>query len=45
MVMQDSFDQYTRLVFSDVHENIVLDEAIFQFVTPQGVDVVGDVSQ
>ena len=45
MVMQDSFDQYTRLIFSDVHENIVLDEVIFQFVTPDGVDVVGDVNQ
>ena len=45
MVMQDSFDQYNRLVFSEVYENIVLDEAIFQFVTPAGVDVVGDVTQ
>lgn len=45
MVMQDSFDQYTRLVFSDVHENIELDDAVFHFVIPDGVDVVGDVNQ
>ena len=45
MIMQDSFDQYTRLVFSDVHENIVLEADEFIFVAPEGVDVVGDVSQ
>jgi outer membrane lipoprotein-sorting protein len=45
MVMQDSFDQYTRLVFSDAHENIELDDGVFNFVIPDGVDVVGDVNQ
>ncbi|MCL4123163.1 UNVERIFIED_CONTAM: hypothetical protein GTU68_048306 [Idotea baltica] len=42
MVMQDSFDQFTRLVFSDVQENIELDADEFTFVPPMGVDVVGD---
>lgn len=44
MIMQDSFDQYTRLVFSEVYENIELDANVFRFVTPDGVDVVGDVN-
>ena len=45
MIMQDSFDQTTRLVFSDVQENIELEADEFVFVTPEGVDVVGDVNQ
>lgn len=43
MVMQDSFDQFTRLVFSDVQENIELDKNEFMFKTPVGVDVIGDI--
>ena len=42
MIMRDSFDQTTRLIFSDVSENIVLDSKTFLFVAPEGVDVVGD---
>ncbi len=42
MIMRDSFDQYTRLIFSDVSENIELDANTFLFVAPKGVDVVGD---
>jgi outer membrane lipoprotein carrier protein len=42
MIMRDSFDQYTRLIFSDVSENMALDEKTFVFVPPEGVDVVGD---
>lgn len=42
MIMRDSFDQYTRLIFSEVSENIALDEKTFAFVPPEGVDVVGD---
>lgn len=42
MIMRDSFDQYTRLIFSDVSENMALDENTFVFVPPEGVDVVGD---
>jgi outer membrane lipoprotein carrier protein len=42
MIMRDSFDQYTRLIFSEVSENIALDDKTFVFVPPEGVDVVGD---
>lgn len=42
MIMKDVFDQTTRLVFSNVEENIVLPDNAFLFVPPEGVDVVGD---
>jgi len=42
MVMQDNFDQYTRLVFSDTSENTEIDAEKFTFIAPAGVDVVGD---
>ena len=42
MIMRDSFDQYTRLTFSDTSENNQLDDKTFIFVPPEGVDVVGD---
>lgn len=42
MIMRDSFDQRTRLVFSQVEENPGFSEDIFSFTPPAGVDVVGD---
>jgi len=45
MIMKDTFDQTTRLVFSKVKENIILPDDAFVFVPPQGVDVVGDLAQ
>ena len=42
MVMRDSFDQQTQLVFTNVEENSVLPAHEFVFTTPEGVDVVGD---
>jgi len=42
MIMRDSFEQRTRLVFSQVAENIELVEDAFVFTPPEGVDVVGD---
>lgn len=45
MLMRDSFDQQTQLVFSNGLENTVLAENEFIFVTPEGVDVVGDIEQ
>lgn len=42
MIMKDSFDQKTRLVFNKVVENPKLAEDIFMFTPPEGVDVVGD---
>lgn len=42
LVMRDSFDQQTQLVFTNVEENSVLPVNKFVFTTPEGVDVVGD---
>ena len=42
MIMKDSFDQRTRLVFTQVHENVELASDAFVFTPPEGVDVVGD---
>jgi outer membrane lipoprotein carrier protein len=44
MIMKDSFDQQTRLVFNNVIENPKLDDDLFIFTPPDGVDVIGDVS-
>lgn len=43
MLMVDSFDQRTRLVFSNVRINANLPDSRFQFTAPEGVDVVGDI--
>jgi outer membrane lipoprotein carrier protein len=42
MIMRDSFDQRTRLTFSQVKENVQLPADIFDFTPPEGVDVVGE---
>ena len=42
MIMKDSFDQKTRLTFSQTAENPELPEDAFVFIPPQGVDVVGE---
>jgi len=42
MIMKDSFDQRTRLVFSQAKENPTLSKDTFVFTPPAGVDVVGD---
>lgn len=42
MIMRDSFDQRTRLTFSQVRENPRFDNTTFQFIPPAGVDVVGE---
>lgn len=41
MELVDGFDQLTRLAFSNVETGLKLPAATFQFVPPQGVDVVG----
>ena len=38
----DSLDQVTSLRFSDVELNVVLAETMFQFVPPEGADVIGE---
>jgi len=42
MIMKDSFDQKTRLVFNKVIENLKLADDLFVFTPPEGVDVVGE---
>ena len=42
MIMRDSFDQRTRLIFSQVKENPSIGQKTFQFTPPAGVDVVGE---
>ncbi|RKZ96331.1 MAG: outer membrane lipoprotein carrier protein LolA [Gammaproteobacteria bacterium] len=42
MIMRDSFDQRTRLVFSQQEENTVLADDEFVFIPPEGIDVVGE---
>lgn len=42
MVMRDSFDQRTRLSFSQVRENPSFASDTFDFTPPAGIDVVGD---
>jgi len=42
MIMKDSFEQRTRLVFTHVLENLELSNDAFVFTPPEGVDVVGE---
>jgi len=42
MIMKDSFEQQTRLVFSQTSENTELPANAFVFTPPTGIDVVGD---
>lgn len=42
MVMKDSFEQKTKLVFSQTVQNAKLAKDEFVFIPPKGVDVVGD---
>lgn len=43
MVMTDSFDQRTLLIFSAMQTNSNLPASTFEFVIPAGVDVVGEI--
>ena len=45
MIMRDSFDQRTRLTFTQVEENPDFAEDTFRFTPPEGVDVVGEEQQ
>ncbi len=40
MELVDSFDQTTRLMFSDMQRNPRIDSSLFKFVAPAGVDVI-----
>jgi outer membrane lipoprotein carrier protein len=43
MIMEDAFGLRTELRFDEVRRNPVLDEALFTFEPPAGVDVIGAV--
>ncbi len=42
MKLRDSFEQTTIIEFEKLDANIKLDDKIFDFVPPEGTDVVGD---
>ncbi len=39
MELSDNFGQLTRIYFSDIKTNLKLDNALFKFIAPAGVDV------
>ena len=45
MIMRDSFDQRTRLTFSQTRENLTFKPDVFTFTPPAGIDVVGEIAQ
>ncbi|WP_273149790.1 outer membrane lipoprotein chaperone LolA [Methylophaga thiooxydans] len=45
MIMRDSFDQRTRLTFTQVIENPKFKQDMFKFTPPTGIDVVGEAQQ
>ncbi len=44
MELVDNFGQITHLEFKNIDKNLPLDEELFQFNPPEGVDVISDVS-
>lgn len=42
MRLQDNLGQITRLTFTDVKQNPAIDEKIFHFTPPKGVDVMNE---
>ena len=42
MILRDSFGQVTWLIFSETEQNPTLTPDLFQFVPPEGVDVISD---
>lgn len=45
MVMEDAFGLRTELRFRDIERNPRLDESLFSFQPPPGVDLIGDVPE
>ncbi len=41
MQLHDQFEQVTDIIFSDIATNLKLDNKLFNFVPPEGVDVFG----
>lgn len=42
MVLRDSFDQITTITFSNTQLNPAVDDDLFNFIPPQGIDVIAD---
>ena len=42
MELHDAFGQVTRLTFSDIQRNPLIDPASFDFIPPKDVDVIGE---
>lgn len=40
MILKDSFDQQTQIDFSQIKINVEIDDKLFEFVAPAGVDVL-----
>jgi outer membrane lipoprotein carrier protein len=45
MEMHDNFGQITELKFANIQVNQINDDSMFQFVPPEGVDVIGTVNE
>ncbi len=45
MIMRDSFDQRTRLMFSQVKINPTFKKDTFKLSAPEGIDIVGEAQQ
>ena len=45
MELRDNFGQATQIVFSNFESGIVLDDELFEFTAPEGVDVIGQDGQ
>ena len=41
MELRDNFGQATQIRFSNIEAGIALDDALFEFIVPAGVDVIG----
>lgn len=45
MELRDNFGQATQIVFSNFESGMVLDDELFEFTAPEGVDVIGQDGQ
>ena len=45
MVMEDAFGLRTELRFRDIRRNVPLDDSLFSFEPPPGVDLIGDLPE
>lgn len=41
MELRDNFGQATQIIFTDFKSGVALEDSLFEFVVPEGVDVIG----